>query len=207
MPTDKAALTRVNAAIEKMTINKYKAFIPCNALFELLAKEGFEPADPDEMPSLLGSQGRAIFEFFHPSFPEREYILHLSWYKMESGNYEIVARFEGIKTKKGKLPPTRPMFSPDRTFVAEVNSAINEITVNRYERVVPFQSLFLLMDRAGFEPTENSSENTHGNEGRMTAEFIHRDYSQRRYYLHISWYRMPSTNYETVARLESSGRR
>ena len=207
MASDKSPLTRVNAAIEKMTVNKYKAFIPCNALFELLAKEGFEPEDPDEMPSLLGHQGQAIFEFFHMSFPEREYLLHLSWYKMESGNYEIVARFEGIKAKKSKLPPPRPVSSPDRPLVRKVNEAINELTVNRYERVVPFQTLFQIMDRAGFVPTENSSENTHGDEGRMTAEFVHPDYSQRRYYLHISWYRMPSTNYETVARLESSGRR
>jgi hypothetical protein len=206
MPSDKSALTRANAAIEKMTVNKYKAFIPCNALFELLAKEGFEPEDPDEMPALLGRQGRAMFEFFHQNFPEREYVLHLNWYKMDSGNYEIVARFEGVKAKKGKLPPQRPASSPDRPLVGKVNAAINELTVNRYERAVPFQTLFNLLDRAGFVPTENSSENTHGNEGRLRVEFTHPDFSQRRYYLHISWYRMPSTNFETVARLESSER-
>ena len=69
MPSDKSILSRVNTAIEKATVNKYKAFIPCVALFDLLSKEGFEPEDPDEMPSLLGRQGRAMFDFFHPSFP------------------------------------------------------------------------------------------------------------------------------------------
>jgi hypothetical protein len=207
MPSDKSILSRVNGAIEKATINKYKAFIPCVALFDLIAHEGFEPEDPDEMPSLLGRQGRAMFGFFHPNFPEREYILHLNWYKMASGNYEIVARFEGIKAKKGKEPNPPKTPSPDRTIVARANEDLNQLTVNRYERVVPFQTVFDILERAGFNPTENSREATHGNEGRMTVEFQHPDYPHRRYYLHMNWYRMPSTNFETMARLESSGRR
>ena len=207
MPTDKSILNRVNEAIEKATVNKYKSFIPCVALFDLLAKEGFEPEDPDEMPSLLGRQGRAMFEFFHPNFPEREYILHLNWYKLDSGNYEIVARFEGIKAKKSKVPKQPRTPTPDRSLVGNVNDHLNQLTVNRYERAVPFQTIFSLLERAGFEPTENSQEATHGNEGRMTVEFQHPDYPRRRYYLHMNWYRMPSTNFETMARIESTNRR
>jgi hypothetical protein len=207
MPSDKSILSRVNTAIEKATVNKYKAFIPCVALFELLSKEGFEPEDPDEMPSLLGRQGRAMFDFFHPKFPERDYILHLSWYKMESGNYEIVARFEGVKAKKGKEPRQALISSPDRPLVGRVNEALGQLTVNRYERVVPFQTIFTLLERVGFEPTENSKEDSHGNEGRTTVEFIHPDYPYHLYYLHMTWHQMPSTNFETVARLESTGRK
>ena len=126
---------------------------------------------------------------------------------MDSGNYEIVARFEGVKAKKARNPGKPSPNRLDRPLVSRINKVLGELTVNRYERVVPFQTIFTLLERSGFEPTENSQEAAHGNEGRTTIEFVHPDYPYRLYYLHMTWYQMPSTNFETVARLESTWRR
>lgn len=204
MPTDKAVVARVNNAIAKATVNQYKSYIPCVALFEILQANGFEPLEPDDSPMLVGRQGRAIFEFTHAQFPERDYLLHLSWYKMDSGNYEIVSRFEGVKSKHSQQ--SRPLPVRDRQLISEINRMVKNLTVNRYERIVPYETLFGLLENAGFVPTENSNEFTHGSEGRMTVEFIHPEFPGRVYYLHLTWYRMPSTNYETVARFEALNR-
>jgi hypothetical protein len=87
----------MNTQIEKRHINKelnalgknYFPSIPLNLIFTIIENHADIVVQEDGRPwsgFLLGENSHTRF-----SIRDRKYFLDLSWYKMPSGNYEIVA--------------------------------------------------------------------------------------------------------------------
>lgn len=99
--SDKKIVDAVNDELGKFTVNKYEAHVPYGAILKHLEGQGFEPSDPEDTPFVLcGHKGQVTIEFVNAEHPTRDYFLHLSWYRMGSGNFETVARFESLGKKK-----------------------------------------------------------------------------------------------------------
>lgn len=68
----------------------YRDYIPWEGIENILEKVGTYPLQEDGerfQGFFCGRSGQAHF----PLYEEKRDWLHLSWYKLESGNYEIVA--------------------------------------------------------------------------------------------------------------------
>lgn len=81
---ERSARARINDAIHRLTLNKYFKTIPVHELVEILKKEGFK-GEELESHIFQETQGRLTVQVGPRS------VLTMSWYKMPSGNYEIVA--------------------------------------------------------------------------------------------------------------------
>lgn len=57
-------------------------------MYDIMAEAGFEPEEP--VPAASGSDGRVHVEFSWPPNGEKHY-LHLSYFRMPSGRWEVVA--------------------------------------------------------------------------------------------------------------------
>jgi len=94
-PSAKSVVDGVNSELGKFTVNKYERNVPYGRIGEFLASLGFEPADPEDHPfALLGHEGRVSIDYLNKDYPSYVFWLHLTWYRMTSGNFEVVARFE-----------------------------------------------------------------------------------------------------------------
>jgi hypothetical protein len=84
----------------------------------------------------------------------------------------------------------------------KVNAALMELTVNRYERHVPLGRVREALNALGFELLDEEgapwSGLLCGDEGRATFDLSYLGTPVPRV-LVLSWYRMPSGNFETVA--------
>lgn len=87
----------MNTQTEKRHINKelnalgknYFPSIPLNLIFAIVENHADIVVQEDGRPwsgFLLGDDSHTVFQIRN-----RKYFLHLSWYKMPSGNYEIVS--------------------------------------------------------------------------------------------------------------------
>jgi hypothetical protein len=94
-----------NDWITKRTVNRYDHHVPYGDMMAALERLGLVPPDPDEVPfALLGHKGNASILLVHPDHPKSEFYLHVSWYRMRSGNFETVAYVQTLKTSN-KRPP------------------------------------------------------------------------------------------------------
>lgn len=88
-----------------------------------------------------------------------------------------------------------------RSALRKLNEALHQITLNRYGKHVPLDELYRAARETGFRP--KSEEDTPfmltGHDGKATVEYVHPATPRKTYYLHITWHRMPSGNFETVA--------
>jgi len=73
---------RLNNALHMMTFNKYHDSVPLDTVNQLLTIYGFDELEP---MILCGREGR-----LHEAVGSNRW-LSLTWYKMESNRYEVVA--------------------------------------------------------------------------------------------------------------------
>lgn len=86
---DKSGRSKINKEIGKLTYNRYHEKIPLDELFSILEKRGVTVIDEEGNPwsgFLCGESGHCTFDT-----TDRKLFLALSWYKMQSGKFEIVA--------------------------------------------------------------------------------------------------------------------
>jgi hypothetical protein len=97
--------TKINNEIHKLINNKYFPKIPLSAIFDIMGKQGVVAIQEDNTEwsgMLLGREGKLHVELADASqYAEvgnkrvyntvYENMLILTWYKMDSGNYEVVA--------------------------------------------------------------------------------------------------------------------
>lgn len=76
----------------------------------------------------------------------------------------------------------------------EANKALDKINHNQYRDHVPVGEMVEAIKEFGFEVVEDFI--LCGHEGKATIELKR---NEKPSYLHISWYRMPSNRFETVA--------
>lgn len=81
------------------------------------------------------------------------------------------------------------------------NEALHRITFNRYQRQVPYGEMHRAALDAGFK-VKNEDEAPFmllGHDSKADVEYIHPAAPRKTYYLHLTWHRMPSGNFESVA--------
>jgi len=82
----------------------------------------------------------------------------------------------------------------------KLNDQLHTLTYNRYERHVPLGAMYDAVRRVGFD-FENEEETPFaltGHDGKADVQISH-PRSKRSFWLHITWHRMDSENFETVA--------
>lgn len=88
----KTAARKANDQIYDLIHNRYFQSIPLDKLFAIVERAGFafNPSDR-EMIILTGRAGRETWQLYGPTGRPVDHMLVLSWYKLESGRYEITA--------------------------------------------------------------------------------------------------------------------
>ena len=85
---------KANAEITKLTSNKYHSKIPLKDIDDILKKYDMWLVDEAGEPwsgFLLGSNSGGDFDIMSKNGPIKNSMLVMTWYKMPSGKYEIVA--------------------------------------------------------------------------------------------------------------------
>jgi len=101
MSSNATIVKAVNKELGKFTVNRYEPHIPYGTIMKFLEDQGFKPLDADEVPFILcGKDGRVTVEFVLDSQPNHLYYLHMTWHRMDSGNYEAVAYFDSTSKKR-----------------------------------------------------------------------------------------------------------
>jgi hypothetical protein len=89
-----AVKSKANKLLSKMTTNVYFDSIPLEAVFKVMEQFGVIIIQEDGSPwsgFITGAQGQANFDMGWEGRPIKNASLSMSWYKMPSGRYEIVA--------------------------------------------------------------------------------------------------------------------
>jgi hypothetical protein len=85
---------KINKQITKMTSNKTFKHIPLTDIFDIFKSFDYKIVDEagdDWSGFLTGAQGEAHFDIAtKDGVPVNNIKLHMTWYKYETGNYEIV---------------------------------------------------------------------------------------------------------------------
>lgn len=87
----------------------------------------------------------------------------------------------------------------------QANTFINARTVNRYERHVPYGDIMEHLGTMGLAPPnpEEVPFALCGHNGETNIVLVHPEHPEREFWLHLTWHRMSSGNFETVAYLQS----
>ena len=91
MATRTTTRNRINRAITK-NIPTYNIDIPMDEIFECITAHDGTPVQEDGTPwsgFMCGANGSATIEVTFPTM--KSMYVHISWYKMQSGRYEIVS--------------------------------------------------------------------------------------------------------------------
>jgi hypothetical protein len=81
------------------------------------------------------------------------------------------------------------------------NEALHKITFNRYSAHVPYGEMHQAALDAGFK-VKNEDEAPFmllGHDGKVDVEYVHPEAPRKTYYLHLTWHRMGTGNFESVA--------
>ena len=87
-----SVFNKINKELHAIGLEYYKE-IPLQYIFDLFIDEGITPIQEDKTPwsgMLVGKEGRDFIELMYNGEVLKR-VLNISWYKMPSGNYEIVA--------------------------------------------------------------------------------------------------------------------
>lgn len=90
----KASVRRRVADGFQIITKDYHFEIPLDCLFEVLRREGINPVQEDGSPwsgFLCGEDGRAYFDLQGQDGRSLDYVLVVTWHRMESGRWETVA--------------------------------------------------------------------------------------------------------------------
>lgn len=81
------------------------------------------------------------------------------------------------------------------------NEALHRITYNRYDPHIPLGEIYKAAEDAGFQikSEEDAPFALLGHDGKTDVEYVHPEAPKKTYYLHITWHRMTSGRFETVA--------
>ena len=85
---------KINRALEPVLAPIYFTQIPLEAIFDTIKKHGYVVVDEAGEPwtgFICGREGRATFDIVSQNGIASKYALQLSWYKMESGRYEVTS--------------------------------------------------------------------------------------------------------------------
>ena len=88
MKTDKQTKTKIGHEFSSLTYNKYFPSIPLSEIFQIIKNHGglvIDESGQEWSGFLCGSSGHCVFDVNGIKTSG----LNLTWYKMESGRYEI----------------------------------------------------------------------------------------------------------------------
>jgi len=102
---DKYRIENINQKITTLTYNKYLERVPLVDIFHIIHDEGYVPLQEDDTEwsgFLVGPEGRAhiilgdsesfvMGDYGEPIYVPLNLSLNITWYRMESGRYEVVA--------------------------------------------------------------------------------------------------------------------
>ena len=93
MKINRASHNRINAKLTRIG-KSYHEHVPLGIMFGYLNEEGIIATQEDGTQwsgILSGKEGRATIDLAGPEGPIVNSMLVLSWYRMDSGRYEVVA--------------------------------------------------------------------------------------------------------------------
>lgn len=182
----RANLRGLNAELTHLTTNKYHPVIPLVDIDRLVTNAGFQSPTGWTNP-IHGVTGRSTATIHRGP----DVYLHISWHRMGSGNFEVIAYTSVMEDltvpdmdSKAKNQAVR---RGNHSLDAEVNK--------KYHRQIPIAIVAEILEANGFDGDKAVAGIYVGNEGR-----IHQAVGSG-VYLTMSWYRMPSNNYEITAYL------
>jgi len=171
-----------NGDLQGLTKDPYFQEIPHGDIAAILRKHGF---DPEAVPkSYAGNEGRINEQVGDDTW------LVLTWYRMESGRFEVVTYLHGTKDEA-----TTKVMGPVETERARRGQASKDLvalTHNTYFSYIPLDKIEEILDRRGFDSSGLGSRPYHTPEGRDKIQVGHKTW------LVLTWYKMPSGKYEVV---------
>ena len=84
------ALNRLNESLSALITNRYFEHVPLADMLRMAEEEGFSLDEENTPFALLGHEGKADIEL-RMSGAKKSAWLHLTWYRMPSGRFEVVA--------------------------------------------------------------------------------------------------------------------
>ena len=100
-PSAPALVERISDELGSFTVNKYERNVPYGKISEYLDEQGFYPPSEEDHPfMILGHEGRVTVEYAHKDYPSYAFWLQLSWYRMPSGNFEVIAGFQATSKRR-----------------------------------------------------------------------------------------------------------
>lgn len=86
------AAKKANDAIFDFITNKYFQAIPLTEIFAIVERAGLNLDDEEQQCILCGRDGTSDWQLYDPATgKEVDHKLVMTWHKMESGRYEVVA--------------------------------------------------------------------------------------------------------------------
>lgn len=160
--------------------------IPLVSIDTIVNMAGFESPKGWSNP-IGGREGRSSVQLLDkPSV-----FLHLNWYRMESGNFEIVA----YANTDEDLPLPAMSTADKKKAVKRANDVLSDDIGKKYHAAIPLQRVSDILDVNGFDPAKVGNGIYVGESGRLHEPVGHG------VYLTMTWYKMPSGRYEIVAYL------
>lgn len=173
----------ISTALGTLTKNNYFAQIPTEKIKEIVDSNGFSLSP--WMPAIKGDAGRT--QALISKDPEA-YIV-MSWYKMGSGRYEIVAYVSTTNTLKQKSMNRKEANDAEK----RVNDLLDKEINKKYHNAIPVSDIVNILDANGFDSDELDAIYT-GPSGRS------HDSIGSGKYLTLSWFKMEQTGrYEITA--------
>lgn len=182
----RAALKTINVELDRLTFNRYHSTLPLVAIDTIVTKAGFPSPNGWSHP-IGGREGRSTVQLNDkPSV-----FLHLNWYQMGSGNYEVVA----YANTDEDLP--LPAMSPadKKKAMKKANDALAGDIAKKYHNSIPLQNISDILEVSGFDTSKLGNGIFVGQSGR-----VHEPVGYG-VYLTMTWYKMDSGRYEIVAYL------
>jgi hypothetical protein len=185
-PTEvRAALKKVNTELDRLTFNRYHSTIPLTAIDHIVTIAGFDSPNGWSHP-IGGREGRSSVQLND----KPAVFLHVNWYQMGSGNYEVVA----YANTDEDLP--LPAMSPadKKKAVKRANDVLADLG-KKYHNSIPLQAISDILEVNGFDPSKVGNGIFVGASGRAHEPVGFG------VYLTMTWYKMESGQYEIVAYL------
>jgi len=182
----RTAIEQVNTDLNKLTFQKYHPQIPLSQIEDIVKDAGFPPPTGWSR-AIIGPQGMTATTINKSP----DIFLHLSWYKMESGRFEVIAY---VNTDVDIPLPDMSSKDKARAIKRANNLLYSEINHNRYHDDIPVDKIRKILDAEGFDAWKIGQGIYVGREGRVNSPI------GSGAYLAMTWYKMEgSGRYEIVA--------
>lgn len=182
----RTAIRAINADFDKLTTNRYHSMIPLSNIDNIITDHGFDSPTGWTKP-ITGPSGQSSVRIY--AGPP-EIFVHISWYKMSSGNFEVIVYCE----TDIDLPLPSLSTKEKNKAINNVNKNLrDEITHNKYHSTIPIMQIAKIIEVNGFDDSKVGQGIFVGATGKIHVSI------GSGAYLTMSWYRMESGRYEITA--------